>query len=166
MLFRSNHVAVTRGRGFGRSDYYIYDAYTGTQLKRLWSEDRDPSCFARDGREFWIFLDWKSYHNTRGPVGGPKGWAIVRDSESEVTRLEDLDQTGGPSGGPPWESSHGCQVTTDGWVLNSTRKRLLWLLPHWRSEEEYCEHRVWSGRFLALLYPWLPEVVVLELPVE
>jgi len=134
----------------------ICDASTGIRLEQVRSQDLGRSWFSPGGREFWC--------SPLLPAPGElEGWAIVRDSESDVTKLERLDPTGGPSGGFPWQSSHGCQVTDDGWVLNSTGKGLLWLPPHWRSVEM---HRVWSGRFLALLHPGLLEVVVLEVLLE
>ena len=129
--------------------YKIYNASTGIHLE--WVESQGRPWFTPDGREFWV---------QGKPPGELKGWAIVRNSESDVDRLEPLDPTVGPSRGPPWESSHSYQVTDGGWVLNSTGKRLLWLPAHWQSEEIY---RRWSGRFLALLHAELLEVVVLEL---
>ena len=110
--------------------------------------------FTPDGRKLWFLGSRRS-----------EGWAIVRDSESGVTKLEALDPAKGPSGGFPWQSPYGCQVMDDGWILNSTGKRLLWLSPRWRSHEHGMS-RVWSGRFLALLHAALPEVVILELLVE
>ena len=133
----------------------IYDTPTGTHLANTnttpWG---DWVWFTPDGQEVWLLDSTGS---------GGRGWAIVRDGKSNVLNLEALDSTGSPSGGFPWQSSRGCQVTDDGWILNSTGKRLLWLPPHWRSAEV---HRAWCGRFLALLHPGLPEVVVLEVLVE
>ena len=51
-------------------------------------------------------------------------------------------------------------AVTDGWVLSTNQKRLLWLPHRWRSDEE---RRTWGGRFLGLLHGELSEVVVLEL---
>jgi len=146
-----NYVAAETG-----SWYYIHDGSTGVCLGQVRSY-YSSSWFTADGRELWF-------------LGSERctGWAIVRDGESDVIELEPLDRSVDPSGGFPWQSPHGCQVTNDWWVLNSTGKRLLWLPPHWRFEEiPYWRseeiHRVWSGRFLALLHAELPEVVVLEL---
>ena len=133
----------------------IYDTPTGAHITNTGITDvwGDWVWFTPDGREVWFIRS----------AGHGRGWAIVRDSESNDINLRSLGSTGGPSGGFPWQSSRGCQVTDDGWVLNSAGKRLLWLPPHWRSAEM---HRAWCGRFLALLHSGLPEVVVLEVLVE
>ena len=163
-----NYAAISRWFSFAGSDrvavHDICDASTGIHLGQVQSQPISPSWFTPDGREFWSFGDLDRASASRHSEIF-KGWTIFRDTESSVTKLEPLDPTGGPSGGVPWESSHGCQVMDDGWVLNSTGKRLLWFPPHWRSEE-YRKHRVWSGRFLALLHSRLPEVIVLELLLE
>ena len=161
-----NYVAISRWFWFAGSGsvtiHDICDASTGIHLERVQSQGRNPSWFTPDGREFWSFggLDRTStsQHSKKNI-----GWKIIRNTESNVTKLERLDPTVGPSGGLPRESSHGCQVMDGGWVLSSTGKRLLWLPPRWRSEEI---HRMWSGRFLALLHGGLPEAVVLELLAE
>ena len=150
-----NYVVVLREYSLGRDYCDIYDASTGRCLKQI--ESLGYSLwFTPDGREFWCSVS---------TVVLPTyiGWAIAKSSESDVTELKPLGPTVSPSGGYPWQSPHGCQVTDDGWVFNSTGKRILWLPPHWRSAER---HRKWSGRFLALLHPGLPEVVVLELLAE
>jgi len=136
----------------------IYDASTGMLIGRIESRDTFP-WFTLDGRELWY---------------PHKGWAIVRNSESNVTELEPLDRTVAPSGCPPWQSSHGYRVWDDGWVLNSTGKRLLWLPPRWRPEaggfweDKLSEetNKAWNGMFLTLLHSGLPEVVILEFLVE
>ena len=157
-----NYVAVSRlFAGPGHVAIHdICDASTGIHLERVHSEDMSLCWFTPDGREFWTSggLDRTSTSQDSEKF---KGWAIVRDTKSNVTKLEPLDQTGGPSGGLPWESSSGCQVMDDGWALNSTGKRLLWFPPRWQSAVP-----VWNGRFLALLYHGLPEAVILELLAE
>jgi len=146
-----NYIAVTDGDGLFNS----WDVSAGRSLMYPWTKGwAHSSWFTPDGRELW-FLG-----SERG-----EGWAIVRDSESDITKLEPLDPTRGPQGGPPWQSPHGYQVTDDGWVFNSTGKRFLWLPPRWRSHGRAVD-RMWSGRFLALLHAELPEVVILELLVE
>ena len=87
------------------------------------------------------------------------GWQIIEDSESGLTSLQSLGETASPQGEVPWRSPHGHKVSDDGWILSPTEKRLLWLPHHWRSEKYF---RIWSGRFLGLLRPQLPEVVILE----
>ena len=57
--------------------------------------------------------------------------------------------------------SRGHEFTSDGWILDSRKKRVMWLPHHWRSKF-YLEW-VWEGRFLGLLDGDLLEPVVLEL---
>ena len=68
----------------------------------------------------------------------------------------------GPQGELPWQSSRGYQVTDEGWIINSSGKRLLWLPHHWRSG---CMARKWSENLLALLQGELPAPVILVLEV-
>ena len=144
-----NHIAVAGISEGAHRCINIYDVSTGKCLASTHSQE-GLSWFTPDGREVWSLGYRKS-----------EGWAILKDKKSGVTKLEPLDPTGGPSGGFPWQSSSGYQVTDDGWVLSPTGKRLLWL---------YCRPLkmdiVWGGRFLALLDFGLPEVVLLELLVE
>jgi len=146
-----NYIAVTDGGGVFNS----WDVPAGKSLMYAWTGSwAHSSWFTPDGRELWFLGS-----------GRGEGWAIVRDSETNITKLEPFGPTRGPPEGHPWQPPRGCRVTGDGWVLNSTGKRLLWLPPRWRSHERAVD-RVWSGRFLALLHAQLPEVVVLELLVE
>lgn len=85
-------------------------------------------------------------------------WEII-DDESGTTKMQPLGDTKSPPGVPPWRSSHGYEVTGDGWILSPTQERLLWLPHAWRSHEQ---SRTWSGRFLGLRDRELPEVVILE----
>ena len=62
--------------------------------------------------------------------------------------------------GCPWTTSGGYQVTSDGWILNAGRKRLLMLPPPWQS---CMEQRAWNEQFLVLLHSTLPEPVIIEL---
>ena len=105
-----------------------------------------------DGREVWGASDSNS------PMGG---WEVieVEDDEPSNRRLQPLEMTKCQPGALPWQSSHGYEVTNDGWVLSPTQKRLLWLPHPWRS---VARHRTWSGRFLGLFHLGLPEVVILE----
>jgi len=146
-----NYIAVTDGEGVFNS----WDVSARKSLMYTWVGSwAHSSWFTQDGQELWFLGS-----------GRGEGWAIIRDNESEVTKLEPLGPTRGPPGGHPWQSPRGCKVTDDGWVLDGTGKRLLWLPPRWRSHAHAVD-RVWSGRFLALLHAELPEVVVLELPEE
>ncbi|KAF8493168.1 hypothetical protein F5888DRAFT_1908745 [Russula emetica] len=137
-----NYIALTC-----YTDLHIYDASTGKHLQdaRTQSPPGMP-WFTPDGHEVWC---WDG------------GWEIVKDSESDVTKLEFLGEppTRVPSGGLPWQSSHGYQVTDGGWILSPSGKRLFWLQPLWREDEMTT---LWSGQFLGLLQFQLPDVVVLE----
>ena len=132
------------------------------------------SYFSPDGREIWSvklggrytsFL--KSYHSPdgRGIWSVPKkdspvcGWQIIENTESRAENLLPLSPNKFPSAAFPWQSSRGYEDTDDGWVLSSTRKRLLWLPHRWRSGER---SRVWSGQFLGLGHVELQEIVILE----
>jgi len=133
----------------------IRDTHTGKLL--MVAEDGVGSVmelavgFTPDGCKVWCGAD-----------EGIDQWKIVKDSESGINKLDYLGSTEEPPGGFPWQSSCGYHVTDDGWILSSSRKRLLWLPHHWRSDKR---GRMWSGKFLALLYGELPEAVVLELEV-
>ena len=81
------------------------------------------------------------------------GWKGLKNLNLEVG-IED------PPEGYPWGSSRGYRVTDDWWVLGPDGRRLLMLPPPWQS---YAWHRIWKGRFLALLHGGLSEPVILEL---
>ena len=130
----------------------IYDVSTREHLVGVDTSGYIP-WFNPDGHEVWC------YSSEEG-----SGWAILKDSKYNVTKLECLNPTKGPSGGHHWESSNGIQVTDDGWILSSGGKQLLWLPHHWRPSFEI--HRVWNRQFLAFLNDGLPEVVILELSKE
>ncbi|KAF8493161.1 hypothetical protein F5888DRAFT_1891408 [Russula emetica] len=128
-------------------DLHIYDASTGKHLQDVRSQlVLGMPWFTPDGHEVW---------NRNG------GWAIVKDSESDVTKLEFFGRppTRVPLGGLPWQSSRGYQVTNGGWILSPSGKRLFWLHPLWWEDERTT---LWSGQFLGLLHFQLPDVVVLE----
>ena len=95
-----------------------------------------------------------------GRVENRQGWKIVKGGKSDVIELEPLGSNANPSGGYPWESSHGHNVTEDGWILDSRKKRVMWLPHRWRVGKEL---RIWDGRFLGLLDWGLPEPIIIEL---
>ena len=103
-----------------------------------------------DGREIW------GVSNSDSPA---RRWRVIEDGEPGATRLQPLGLTACPPGVLPWQSSHGYEVTHDGWILSPTQKRLLWLPHRWRS---LARHRRWGGRFLGLFNRGLPDVVILE----
>ena len=130
----------------------IYDVSTGGLLASAKTEGRREHqlLVSPDGCEIWI--------------GGPcwdrpaERWGIVENGESGVTGLRPLGMAQYPPEALPWRSSRGYEVTGDGWILNPTRKRLLWLPHRWRSGKE---SRKWSGQFLGLGHRELPKAVLL-----
>ena len=102
------------------------------------------------------------------PESHSVGW-VADGNKGEVRRIttrDTLDYTV-PIGdiergqwGSPHGSSHGYQVTNDGWIIGPSGRRLLMFPPPWRSD---MVRRMWNGRFLALLQGALPEPVILEL---
>ena len=108
-------------------------------------------CFTPDGREIWG-VSAKDHSPMRG-------WQVIENSESGAINLLPLSPSKSPSVAPPWQSSRGYEVTDDGWILSSTRKRLLWLPHRWRSDER---SRTWNGQFLGLRHRELRDIVILE----
>ena len=146
----SNYIAF--GKAAHRDDnLYFYNMHTGKELVVARSHGWLPG-FSLDGNQVWCATG-------RGEVNQ---WTIVRESGSTHAKLEKLGGVNEPPTGFPWHSSCGYQVTDDGWILSSRGKRLLWLPHPWRSAEAM---RKWNGKFLALLFCTLPEVVILELEV-
>jgi len=135
-----NHLVIT---GWMGESLHIYDVSTGKHLVGTTTHHGSHSWFTRDGREVW---------NTHG--GGQK---IIRGGGSDVIRLEPLNWSARPSGGFHSESTHGHEITDDGWILDSRNKRVMWLPHHWRVS---C---IWDGRFLALFDSELPEPVIIEM---
>ena len=126
-----------------RARFKATDTNGHVGVRRAW--------FTPDGCEIWgtSSLDYSACD----------GWEVIEDSESGTTKLQPLTATACPAGVFPWQSSHGYEVTHDGWILSPTQKRLLWLPHRWRSFEE---DREWGGRFLGLFHSGLPELVILE----
>ena len=139
-------------KSFWQSDLNIYSMHTGKKLAVAKSNGWLPG-FAPDGNRVWCTTD----------DGEVDQWAIIKDDESNTTKLEHLGNTGKPSSGFPWHSSYGYQVTDDGWILSSSGKRLLWLPHQWQSANKI--ERRWSGRFLAQLKSGSPEAIILDLEV-
>lgn len=108
--------------------------------------------FTPDGHEVYR----RAFHDSSSVYDK---WEIVKDSESGTTKLQPLWETGCPPGSLPWVSSLGYEVTDNGWILDPTQRRLLWLPHHWRSHRE---HRTWHGQFLGFSHKNLLEVVILD----
>jgi len=134
----------------------LYDLATGERLAavelHLLLERLSAPWFSPDTSEVWF--EFENSH----------GYAIVDSGEPGLITGVTLNQIGpdaSPSGGFPWESPRGYEVTRGGWVLSLLSplgKRLLWLPHSWRSENLW----IWQGRFLGLFHPSLPEAVILE----
>jgi len=141
-----NHLVIMSR--WGRS-LDIYDTSTGKHVVGTapGSQRVFYPWFTRDGRE------------VRYSSGGQK---IIRGGGSDIIGLEPLQRGCVPSGGYLWKSSHGHDVTDDGWVVDSRKKRVIWLPHHVRASEENLE-QMWDGRFLALFNPGLPEPVIIEM---
>jgi len=137
-----NHLAITReeDRGGGVD---IYDASTGEHLFGIPTSDMTPPWFTRDGREVWCDSNEQK---------------IIMGGGSDVIRVEPVGRDA-PSGGHLWESAHGHEITDDGWILDSRKKRVMWLPHNWRVERR----RRWDGRFLVLFGRELPEPVIIEM---
>jgi hypothetical protein len=145
------------GEAVGMSEgLNIYDMSTGKCLASTISEGFKPQ-FILDGHGVWCetFLS------------GRKGWAIVKDIKSGLPKLESLKLMWARPEGYPWQSSCGYKVVGDGWILNTSGKRVIWLPPHFRSNAMNTiwdkADVVWDGQFLAFLHCELPDVVILEL---
>ena len=132
----------------------IYDTFTGGRLASI-----PPPDDYQTGNDLWFTPDGHEIWRVWPPHSPVKRWKIIEDSESGVTELQPCQVTALPPGAVPWLSSRGYEVTDDGWVLNPTRERVLWLPHRWRLGKK---NRTWSGQFLGLLHYQLPEVVILE----
>ena len=141
------YIAVIAESYPGSGRLYVYSTTTGTRL---------DDAITR-GSTLWFL-----------PGQHKVGWvADGKEGETRgITARYTLDYTR-PIGdiehgqwGCPHGSSHGYQVTNDGWIISPSRKRLLMLPPPLRSDTV---RRVWNGRFLSLLHGSLSEPVILEL---
>ena len=100
----------------------IYDMFNQRCLGMITTNNNceQPSLrFSPDGCEIWIM-------ELFGP--NAQGWAIIKDGESIITKLEPLAPTVLPSGIFPSRPSHGYEINYE-WVVDSAQKHLLWL-PH------------------------------------
>ena len=142
-----NYVVITQGPNYESLD--VYDVFTGKHLVGTATVHGYTSWFTRDGCEVWSSVNYIT-----------KGWKIIKGEKSDVIGLEPLGSNANPSGGYLWQSSRGHDVTDDGWILDSRKKRVMWLPHRWRIHEE---NRIWEGRFLGLLDLKLQEPVIIEL---
>jgi len=127
----------------------IYDMSTGNHLTYTTTKSNQGLWITPNGCEVWAVRD--------RPV---EGWKIIKDERFNVTGLEHLPKNTHPLEGYPWESSHGHNVTGDGWILNSRGEQLMWLPHHWRGDKW---DQMWDGHFFALLNYELPEPIIIDL---
>ena len=143
-------VAIMEGYGDSDSNLHIYDIPTKRRLGSMSVGSDTSPWFPPVGHGVWCIAD----------NGEAELQKIDDDKESDVTKLECLASIDLLPHGFPWRPSRDYSVTDGGWVVRSSGKQLLWLPPRWRSEGW---NRMWSGRFLVLLYCELAEPVILEL---
>ena len=141
----SKHVVINVLEG-GIIGFNIYNMSTGKLIHTLSQVNGCVPWFTPDGHEICC-------------VDSEDRWAIIKDSESNITKLEYLDLDTNPLGASPWKSPHGHQIA-DRWIISSSGKQLLWLPYNWRPTSDSI---MWDGQFLAILNG-LPEVVIFELP--
>jgi len=158
----SRRVAVVSGRPFHHLS--ICSTSTGELLGESSGEasairtaPATTLWFSPDGCDLWCVRD-NSEACRVWEVSG--GWRVNEGWEMELLGLPGPEWRTVDVEEYPWRSSHGYQVTTDWWILSPDGKRLLMLPPPFQS---HGVHRVWKGRFLALLHGGLSEAVILEL---
>ena len=145
-----HRIAIT-GYEDSSGTVHIHDVSTGRRLAGTSIPDGPKRVTLSQQGEVWC-INW---------ANSGKGWSIIEDSESGIVELKSLETTTCPPQLLSWQSSCGYEVTDDGWVLSPTKKRLLWLPHHWRSDEM---SRTWNGRFLGLVHGELLEAVILAFP--
>ena len=143
-----NYIAVTRR--MGHSAMYIYSMHSGEKLAEAKPDGRVPG-FAPGKHVVWCAED----------DGKVEQWAIIQDSGSDTIELKQLEDNKELQCGLSWCSENGYQVTDDGWVLDSSGKRFLWLPHSWRPK--YKVQSKWSGKCLGLWNADLLQPVILEL---
>ena len=133
--------------GGGENGHFldVYCTSTGQNIRRescstaLW--------FASGGREIWCVTEDEA--------------EVFRISRGALRRAGAVFDIENGRWGCPWGSSCGYEVRDDGWIIGAGGDRLLMLPPLWQSGLRV--HRVWNGKYLALLRSELPEPVILEL---
>ena len=130
-------------------ELYIYSASTGKCLGHSFVQETGV----------WFTPDSQSIGYA---ISGSRG--RVRKITAEGTLdwshpIVDIEQG---QWGCPYRSTRGYRLTSDGWILSPSGKRLLILPPLWRSPS-YVKQQMWNGQFLALLHGTLPEPVIIEL---
>ena len=142
-----NHLTI--GSYSNQNTLCVYDMNTGEKLVTLNPEGYLPG-FTPAGHEIWC-VDHDGY---------VEWWEIIKENETNAIRLESFDKK--EQLGLPFISSHGYQVTSNGWICSSSGKRLLWLPKHWLPGNDYI---LWHNKLLAMWNSSLLEPIILELEV-
>ena len=137
-----NHLVITNGRYKGLD---IYDMSTGKHVVGSTTEYVFQPWFTRDGRQ------------VRYPSGGLK---IIRDRGSNIIGLEPVKDGNHTAEKYFWKSYHGHNLVEDRWILDSSKKRVMWLPHYLRASGR--GNWTWDEQFLALFDAELPEPVVIE----
>ena len=137
-----NYLVITKGKGDGLD---IYDMPTGKHVVGNATEYVLQPWFTRDGRE------------VRYLCGGLK---IIRGRGSDIIGLELIENGDYTPEEYLWKSCYGHSLVDDCWILDSSKKRVMWLPHNLRS---LGGDWTWDERFLVLFDPELPEPVIIEL---
>jgi len=137
-----NHLVIMNGRYEGLD---IYDMSTGKHVVGNTTEYVFGPWFTRDGRQ------------VRYPFGGLK---IIRDRGSNIIGLEPAKDRNYTAEKYFWKSYHGHDLVEDCWILDSSKKRVMWLPHYLRASGR--GNWTWDEQFLALFDAELPEPVVIE----
>lgn len=146
-----NYIAFGDQRSGISEDLCIYNTNTGEKLAAAKSKHTYPG-FTSSGHAAWYV----------GNFGNLDQWQIIVEGPDSI-KLKQLWEDVEPLHGFPWHSPNGYQVTGDGWILNSSRKQLLWLPPHLQPDIKI--QRKWSGKYLAVWNWGLPGPCLLKLDV-
>jgi hypothetical protein len=144
----SHYIAIIRNESL-----CIYSTSTGEYLGCELT-DGCLTWFTPDGWDVWCISYPVESYTTKAEVWRVGGGQNILECLEDEFDIEDLPEES------PWGSSCGYQVTEDWWILGPDGKRFLMLPPPWQSD---VAHRVWKGKYLALLHIGLSDPVVLEL---
>jgi len=138
-----NYLVITNGNARGLE---IYDMSTGKHVVGNTTEHVYRPWFTRDRRQ------------VRYPSGGLK---IIRSRGSDIIGLQPIEDGNHTGTEYLWKSYHGYKLVKDCWILDSSKKRVMWLP---RSMAAFGQGSwTWDEQFLALFDAELPEPVIIEL---
>jgi WD40 repeat protein len=133
-----DYVAFIEGNGTLPDRFIdIYNLHTGEKLAAADSGGTKLG-FTPSGHEVWCTT-------STGEIGQ---WEIVKEKGSNAIKLKEIERNMEPVSGFPWLSSHGHQVTRDGWIICSSGKRLLMLPRH--MQQDTIVERKWGEKCLAV----------------